>query len=143
MLVSAFFWDGNERAVLEACIDGEHDLGTSVFILNELGRVLREKFEVSAGRVAGYIGQLVALAQVVDPDPHLDVIEEDPPDNRILEAALALQGTSSSAETPTSWASSGSRASRSARPRRPCTVDGASATSFLEGLAVAVGWRSA
>lgn len=91
VLVSAFFWDGNERAVLEACIDGEHDLGTSVFILNELGRVLREKFEVSAGRVAGYIGQLVALAQVVDPDPHLDVIEEDPTDNRILEAALALQ----------------------------------------------------
>ncbi len=91
VLVSAFFWDGNERAVLEACIDGKHELGTSVFILNELGRVLREKFEVSAGRVAGYIGQLVALAQVVDPDPHLDVIEEDPPDNRILEAALALQ----------------------------------------------------
>lgn len=91
VLVSAFFWDGNERTVLEACLHGEHELATSVFILNELGRVLREKFDVPPGTVAGYVGLLVALAQVVDPEAHLDVIEEDPPDNRILECALAVQ----------------------------------------------------
>lgn len=91
VLVSAFFWNGNERAVLKDCIDGEHDLATSVFILNELARVLREKFEVSPERVAGYVGLLVALSHVVDPEPHLDVIEEDPSDNRILECAVAVQ----------------------------------------------------
>lgn len=91
VLVSAFFWDGNERAVLEACIDGEHELATSVFILNELGRVLREKFEVPSERVAGYVAQLVALSQVVDPEAHLDVIDDDPPDNRVLECGVAVQ----------------------------------------------------
>lgn len=91
VLVSALFWDGNERALLEDCLDDEYQLALSVFILDELGRVLREKFEAPPGKVAGYVGQLLASAQIVDPDERLDVIKEDPPDNRVLECALAVQ----------------------------------------------------
>lgn len=91
VLVSAFFWDGNERRVLEACKDGEHGLAVSAFILDELARVLREKFEVPPEKEAGYASQLVALAWVVDPGTIPDVIEEDPSDNRILACALEAQ----------------------------------------------------
>lgn len=91
VLVSAFFWKGNERSILEACIDGEHELATSIFILEELTRVLHDKFEVPPPKVAAYVGQLIAHATVVDPVPHLEVIQEDPSDNRILECAKATQ----------------------------------------------------
>lgn len=91
VLVSALFWDGNERALLQDCLEGKHQLVLSVFVLDELGSVLREKFDAPPETVAGYVGQLLAAARIVDPDEHLDVIEEDPADNRVLESALAVQ----------------------------------------------------
>lgn len=40
VLVSALFWDGNERRVLTDCLHGDPQLITSPFILGELDDVL-------------------------------------------------------------------------------------------------------
>ena len=52
VLVSAAFWKGPEWRLLQACLKGNHQLITSPFILEELRRVLTEKFgiqDVDAG----------------------------------------------------------------------------------------------
>lgn len=91
VLVSALFWEGHERTLLQACFQGYHRTVTSPFILNELDRVLQEKFDIPETLARNYINQLLATAKTVDPKPHLATIEDDPSDNRILECALAAK----------------------------------------------------
>lgn len=88
VLVSAFFWDGNERSVLQDSIHGGHSLPSSPFILDEMAGVLDDKFEVPAGKAAWFLGLLAAGSEVVEPEPTVEVIGADPSDNRIPEAAL-------------------------------------------------------
>lgn len=40
ILISAFFWDGNERSILRDCRKGKFHLVLSDFILEEVDRVL-------------------------------------------------------------------------------------------------------
>jgi uncharacterized protein len=57
-------------------------------ILTETIRVLREKFEWDGYRLHDAMHKLAGLANRVVPRQALDVIKEDPPDNRILECAV-------------------------------------------------------
>jgi len=50
VLVSALFWEGNERALLMRCRGGELRSVTSPGILDELERVLTRKFKVPRGK---------------------------------------------------------------------------------------------
>lgn len=54
ILVSAFFYPGNERKVLEAAIQGKFKLITSSAILDELGEVLT-RLGVGKREVEGYL----------------------------------------------------------------------------------------
>lgn len=49
VLISAFFYNGNERAILKAAIRGKLRFILSIEILDELIRVLQEKFGVDLG----------------------------------------------------------------------------------------------
>jgi predicted nucleic acid-binding protein len=62
-------------------------------LLSELGRVLTEKFAWEAGYVEEVLAQLVRVAVVVDPTEQVADITDDPPDNRVLEAAAEGQAT--------------------------------------------------
>ena len=88
VLVSAAFWNGPERRLLQACLRGIHELIASPFILEELRRVLTEKFDVPDGDVREYVMLLVRVAVLVDPARDLRVVKADPSDDRILEAAV-------------------------------------------------------
>jgi uncharacterized protein len=57
-------------------------------ILAETIRVLREKFAWDGYRLQDAMQKLAGLANRVVPRQTLDVIKEDPPDNRILECAV-------------------------------------------------------
>ena len=62
----------------------------STFILDEVGRVLGEKFGWEEDRVVRAVAQVRRVAAVVhEPEETVGVIEDDPMDNRILEGALA------------------------------------------------------
>jgi predicted nucleic acid-binding protein len=63
-------------------------IDTSGAILNETIRVLREKFEWDGYRLHFTRLKLASFANLVTPTQILDVIQEDPPDNRILECAV-------------------------------------------------------
>lgn len=67
---------------------GEVRIDISDAILTETIRVLREKFAWDGYRLQDAMHKLAGLTNRVVPRQALDVIKEDPPDNRILECAV-------------------------------------------------------
>jgi putative PIN family toxin of toxin-antitoxin system len=86
--VSALNFPGNPWRILDLAETGEIRLAVSDDILNEVNRVLlRPKFGWSQGRVDAAIRQIAGFAEHVEPKQRIDMIVDDPTDNRILECA--------------------------------------------------------
>lgn len=85
--ISAFITPGGrgEAAYLKA-VNGELELVTSVPILTELARKLREKFRWEDERIKAAVRHVAAAAVVVKPVERIAVLADEP-DNRILECA--------------------------------------------------------
>jgi putative PIN family toxin of toxin-antitoxin system len=86
--ISAFITPGGRgEAAYRQAVDGRLALFTSVPILTELARKLREKFEWDDAHLTAAIRHVAAVATVVRPTERLALLADDP-DNRILECAL-------------------------------------------------------
>lgn len=85
--VSAFGYGGKPRRLIEMADAGEIRIDISEFIIDEVLRTLRSKFEWSAERLQEAADQMKAIATKVAPSRTVDVLKEDPTDNRILECA--------------------------------------------------------
>ena len=88
VLVSAFFWEGNEQDILRRCRDGQMQSVTSTSILRELERVLLRKFGMPEEMVRAYVKEVIMISDLVFPRGELRVIERDPADDLILETAM-------------------------------------------------------
>jgi len=88
VLVSAFFWEGNEQALLKRCKEGEMHSVTSTHILGELERVLIRKFGMPEESVRDFVKEVIMLSDLVFPDGDLRVVEQDPADDLVLETAV-------------------------------------------------------
>ena len=77
--------------LLHMAVDGNIELFISEPIIAETLRVLRDKFGWQGYDVFGADQRLRKLGTVVTPRHTLNVIEHDPPDNRILECAVESQ----------------------------------------------------
>jgi len=91
-LVSAIGWDGPPRRVLLATVAGRHHLTTTPDLLNELVAVLRyRKLQPVAAHplLPTVLAWLHRPEHIVLPSARLRVIQDDPADNIVLEAALA------------------------------------------------------
>lgn len=89
VLISALFWNGNERVLLDKCRTKELELILSPYILEELGRVLDTKFSLPKDRIADYSQNLILISKFVFPSKEIHAIKDDPTDNMILECAVA------------------------------------------------------
>jgi putative PIN family toxin of toxin-antitoxin system len=88
ILISALIFPGGEpEAVYRLAIERRIDLVTSPALLAELGRILTEKFGWDATRAEEAVAQIARIGVVVEPRERVLVIEEDPADDRVLEAA--------------------------------------------------------
>jgi uncharacterized protein len=88
VIVSALNFPGNPSRILDLAEAGEIRLAVSDHILNEVNRVLlRPKFGWSQDRVDAAIRQIAGFAEHVEPKQRIDMIVDDPTDNRILECA--------------------------------------------------------
>jgi putative PIN family toxin of toxin-antitoxin system len=87
--ISAFITKGGqaELAYLSA-VEKSVELYTSIPILTELARKLREKFAWEDDKIAAAVRHISEAAVVVKPRRKLVVLRDDP-DNRILECAGA------------------------------------------------------
>lgn len=72
---------------------GEFDVATSPPLINELVRVLtyervRKYLKFSDEEIDTFLKRLRTTATVVDPEITVEVVQDDPDDNRVLECAL-------------------------------------------------------
>ena len=92
VLVSAIGWAGPPRTVLLALRDGRHRLVTTAELLEELKRVLQYP-KLAPVRTHPSLPEILAWLwrpeHLVVPRERLQVIREDPADDRVLEAAVA------------------------------------------------------
>lgn len=92
VLVSAFVFPGGApEAVYRLALEGRIELVTSPALLAEFARVLTEKFGRDDHAVREAVAQISSVAVVVRPVDRLEVIREDPDDDRVLEAAVEGQ----------------------------------------------------
>jgi putative PIN family toxin of toxin-antitoxin system len=77
---------------MEAVEKGVVEAYTSSYILAELERILlSSKFKLHRDEVSSFIGYFTALMHVIVPTSTVNVIPEDPSDNRIIECALEIK----------------------------------------------------
>ena len=89
VLISAILFGGKPREILEKAIRGEIRLCLSEPILEELKGVLRRsKFDYSPEMIQFILTELMSIADFVNPSETLNVVLQDPEDNRILECAV-------------------------------------------------------
>ena len=84
--VSAFQFGGTR--LLHMAVNGDIEVAVSQPIVEEVIRVLRDKFQWDGYRLQDAKRQILGFARLVTPRQTLDVVKEDEPDNRILECAL-------------------------------------------------------
>jgi uncharacterized protein len=88
VLVSALVFPGGvPEQVYRLAIEGDFTLVASPPLLAELGRVLTEKFGWQDDYVRAALAQIVRIGEIVEPVDRVNVIVDDPDDDRVLEAA--------------------------------------------------------
>ena len=88
ILISAFFWNGNERQVLLKCRMNNLKSVLSSEILDETKRVLQKKFALPQEKIDEFIRDVLLFSEIVVIKGDIDVIKEDPSDNIVLETAI-------------------------------------------------------
>jgi len=92
VLVSGVLFNGPPRQILERVALGKIETAISFEILAEAKEVLiRPKFGLSSEQVAGIIETFTETFMLVAPVERVRVVENDPDDDRILEAARAAK----------------------------------------------------
>lgn len=90
VLISALIGAGGSAdQVMQFVRKGEAELILSPFILDELTRVLTQKFALPPKAVEKALQRFRRLATIVRPTVTIDIIKEKQADNRILECAVA------------------------------------------------------
>ena len=94
VIISAVFWGGPPRQVLEACVDGRLELVCSMEILDEYVRVLSDPvFGAKSAETTYWTELLLQLADFVVPAVIEKVVPEDPSDEMFIACALAGEAT--------------------------------------------------
>jgi putative PIN family toxin of toxin-antitoxin system len=94
VLISAILFPGGAtEAVFRMTLEGTIELVTSTALLTEFARVLTEKFGHNDAQARERVRRIVAVAHIAEPTMTAREIEEDPADDRVLEAALASDAT--------------------------------------------------
>ena len=90
VLVSALLFPGGPPdEILKLVREGYAKLAISMEICTELEGVLRGKFEMPEKDAKEVIKSIREISFLVQPKEKINLIKEDPPDNKILECAVA------------------------------------------------------
>jgi putative PIN family toxin of toxin-antitoxin system len=90
VILSGLNFSGNPRRVLQMAEEGVIQLVVSDAILDEVAKVLRrDKFGWKEEEIRRALRNISDFAEHVEPKTRIDIITEDPSDNRILETAAA------------------------------------------------------
>ncbi len=86
--ISGISFEGEVRRLLRFALEGRVTVVVSLPLLQELDRVLTgKKFGYVPSSAATILYEIQSFAILVYPEKKIDVIKEDPADNRVLECA--------------------------------------------------------
>jgi len=88
VFVSGLNFTGKPNEILELFIKGDIEVFISPFILSEIERILRERFEWGEGNIHRVLDQIKRQTILVHPKLEITVIKQKDDDNRILECAI-------------------------------------------------------
>src|SRR3990167_10663124 len=89
VLIANALKDGFTREIFKLAINGALDLLTSEPIISELEEKLRTKFSWEGPKISRYIDTIREISRIIEPTEKIDVVKNDPEDNKILECAVA------------------------------------------------------
>jgi putative PIN family toxin of toxin-antitoxin system len=92
VLISSVISTGVPHAVVVKGFEGEFDIVVSVETLTEFRRTLLkypERFHMDEEEVQQEVEMIRYFAEFVDPDESIQAVEDDPDDDKFLEAAVA------------------------------------------------------
>ena len=88
--ISAFFWGGNPRAVLERVIKKQDELLVTEEILDEIKNVLtRPKFHTGINEIDFFIKSIEEIGNKIDAKSKIKNGSRDKTDNKYIECAIA------------------------------------------------------
>jgi putative PIN family toxin of toxin-antitoxin system len=88
VLISAVVFQGLPASIVEHARVGSFRLILSPQLLEELRRILREKFQYTDAAIHKAEVSLRDVSEVVEPRETVSLITAEPSDNRVLEAAM-------------------------------------------------------
>lgn len=88
IFISAIFWRGVPYQVVKSGFQGKYRLILSIGILEELIDKLINKFKLPKERVEREANLLLHFCYFVEPRLKVDVVKEDPSDNKVIECAI-------------------------------------------------------
>ncbi|MBI5066409.1 putative toxin-antitoxin system toxin component, PIN family [Candidatus Woesearchaeota archaeon] len=92
VLISATQWDGSvAQKLLFNLINADHNIFSSPDILAEYQKVLKRDLEYTEEDLFSIMEKVLSFLTKVEPTKKLNVIEEDPSDDRIIECALEAE----------------------------------------------------
>lgn len=89
VLISALFWGGNPRRVVDLAAAGRFQALTCPELLSELEEVLVEDFGVPQDKIDLIIRDLLSYSELITPIEESEVPVRDPTDRKIITCALA------------------------------------------------------
>ena|SRR3989344_312067 len=92
VLISATFWKGNSDKIIEKVEKKDIELILSKDIIEEFARVLKykeiqEKVKNKNLEIKRTVEKIISISKIIEPAEKLEVVEEDPDDNKFLECA--------------------------------------------------------
>jgi putative PIN family toxin of toxin-antitoxin system len=89
LFISAFFWKGNPKRVIDRASERLDELFISVEILDEIKDVInRPKFKADRKETENYISGIKKIAILISPYEHID-LSRDKKDNKYIDCAVA------------------------------------------------------
>ena len=87
--ISAIFWGGKPRAIVDLGRSGQVLIFTSLEIQAELERKLRTKFGLSDQEAAQILLDFSTFTKLISTSQRITVIEDDPDDDKFIECAVS------------------------------------------------------
>lgn len=90
VFISGIFWKGSSNKVLELWKRGTITLVVSSGIIDEIIKVLSDfKIQLPPDAIKSWINMILKNSILVEPKEKLQLVKDDPSDNKFIEAAFA------------------------------------------------------
>ena len=89
IFISAVFWEGKPYIVVKKAINQEIIVFISNYIIEEIRKVLVRDFNLEKQEIDDIVNAVLYFTHLIEPKESLQVIKDDPKDDKILDCALS------------------------------------------------------